>query len=134
MRVRKQRFSHQRETIFNVLCEDHTHPTVDIIYQNVQKVIPNISLGTVYRNLNAMADEGRILRLDVGDGVVHFDANIEPHLHMMCMQCHSIVDLDVEYKHVIPYIEEISKLTTHKLDKAHILFTGICDECSKNLS
>ncbi len=131
---RKQRFSYQKETIFNILYADKSHPSVDTIYQNVQKEIPNISLGTVYRNLNAMADEGRILRLDVGDGVVHFDADTTPHLHMLCTTCHSIIDLDVEYKHIIPYIEEISKLTSHKLDKAHVLFTGECHHCSKKNS
>ena len=134
MEKRKPRFSKQRETIFNILYADKSHPNVDIIYQNVQKEIPNISLGTVYRNLNAMADEGRILRLDVGDGVVHFDANVKPHLHMLCDDCKSIIDLDVEYETIEPYIEEIQKLTSHKIDSADVLFKGQCIICQKKNS
>ena len=64
----KLRYSKQRETIYDVLKNDETHPNVDTIYMNVRKVIPDISLGTVYRNLNLLADQKRILRLDVGDG------------------------------------------------------------------
>ena len=124
----------QKDLILKIINNSCTHPNANEVYESARLEIPNISLGTVYRNLNAMADEGRILRLDVGDGVVHFDANVEPHLHMLCSDCKSIIDLDVEYETVEPYIKEIQKLTSHKIDSAEILFKGQCFICQKKNS
>ena len=63
----KMRYSKQREIIYEVLKNDMSHPNVDSIYINVKKIIPDISLGTVYRNLNLLANQKKILRLDIGD-------------------------------------------------------------------
>ncbi len=64
-----------------------THPTASAVYNEVRKVIPNISLGTVYRNLAALSEEGVILSLSVGDGYEHFDGNSAPHAHLHCKRC-----------------------------------------------
>lgn len=127
----KLRYSKQRETIYTVLKEDSTHPNVDRIYMNVRKIIPDISLGTVYRNLNLLADQKRILRLDVGDGVVHFDARIEPHYHLVCDECGSIQDLFLDESLISPLIDKVQDICDDQIHSAEILFHGTCRHCSK---
>lgn len=72
------KYSRQRELIKDFLMTRKDHPTADIVYRNVRKQNPSISLGTVYRNLTLLADIGEISRLNVGDGVDHFDADTSP--------------------------------------------------------
>ena len=69
-------FSRQREEIIRVLRSTDTHPTAAWVYSKVKEAIPNISLGTVYRNLAALSVSGEILSLSVGDGFEHFDGNL----------------------------------------------------------
>ncbi len=85
-------YSRQREAILKVLSSTNSHPTADWIYSETRKLIPNISLGTVYRNLSALSKEGEILVLDFGDGKEHYDFNISPHVHLKCKKCGKIVD------------------------------------------
>lgn len=127
----KLRYSKQRETIYEVLREDPTHPNVDTIYMNVRRIIPDISLGTVYRNLNLLADQKRILRLDVGDGAVHFDARIEPHYHMVCDSCGSIHDLFLDETLISPLIDKVQQACDEQITSAEILFHGTCRHCLK---
>ncbi|MEG0275674.1 MAG: transcriptional repressor [Coprobacillus sp.] len=130
----KLRYSKQRETIFDVLKQDYTHPTVDSIYMNVRKIIPDISLGTVYRNLNLLAEQKRIHRLDIGDNVVHYDANIEPHYHMVCHECGCINDLDFDASLIQPLIDKAHELNDDRITSAEILFHGTCHRCLKKES
>ena len=60
MSVVRRRMTKQRSVIYDILCADYTHPTAEVIYGKTQKVLPNISLGTVYRNLNLLAEDGMI--------------------------------------------------------------------------
>ena len=69
------KYSRQRQAIIDYLCSTKEHPTAETVYTNVRIQYPNVSLGTVYRNLNLLADEGEILRLTCGDGSDRFDGN-----------------------------------------------------------
>ncbi len=130
----KLRYSKQRETIFSILQRDCTHPNVDTIYMNVRKEIPDISLGTVYRNLNLLADQKRIVRLDIGDNAVHFDARIEPHFHMVCDECGGIHDLAIDESTLSPLIDKVQHLCDDHITGAEILFHGTCRHCQKKQS
>ena len=88
--------SKQREMIKDFLMSRHDHPTADVVYMNVRQQNPNISLGTVYRNLTLLADIGEIQRLRLGDGVDHFDADTSPHYHFVCSDCGSVIDLKMK--------------------------------------
>ena len=79
-----RKHSRQRELIKEFLAGRKDHPTADIVYMNVRRQNPNISLGTVYRNLTLLVEDGEINRLRVGDGVDHFDADTSPHYHFVC--------------------------------------------------
>ncbi|MBQ7918577.1 MAG: transcriptional repressor [Lachnospiraceae bacterium] len=88
--------SKQREQIKQFLMTRKDHPTADVVYTNVRRENPNISLGTVYRNLTLLAEIGEIQRIRMGDGVDHFDADTSEHYHFICNDCGSVIDLDVE--------------------------------------
>lgn len=87
------KFSRQREAIKRYLQSTSSHPTAELIYENVKKEYPNISLGTVYRNLNLLVEQGEILKLSCDDDKDHFDANTAPHHHFYCRCCRKVSDL-----------------------------------------
>lgn len=119
--------SKQRDMIKAFLMGRKDHPTADVIYMNVRKQNPNISLGTVYRNLNLLADIGEIQRLRVGDGMDHFDADISPHYHFVCTECDSVIDLEMES------IDTINNVAAKGFDgriAGHMTyFYGTCGSC-----
>ena len=124
-----RKYSRQRESIKDFLATRKDHPTADMVYQNVRRQNPNISLGTVYRNLTLLAESGEINRLNMGDGVDHFDADTSPHYHLLCTKCGKVVDLEVES------IESITDTAAAVFDghvAGHVTyFYGTCCECTK---
>lgn len=128
MVVRKH--SKQRDMIKEFLMTRKDHPTADIVYMNVRKQNPNISLGTVYRNLTLLADTGEILRLRVGDGVDHFDADTSPHYHFICSECGSVIDLEMDD---IGSITEVAAAHFKGRIAGHVTyFHGICEKCMES--
>ena len=87
------RFSKQRELVYGVVSGRKDHPTADMIYQACRQVEPNISLGTVYRNLKLLSDEGKILTLETSDKKIHYDGDTSLHSHFICNNCGRIVDI-----------------------------------------
>lgn len=125
------KFSRQRECIIHYLLNTKQHPTADMIYQHVKKIYPKISLGTVYRNLNLLAEQGEILKLSCGDGSDHFDACITPHNHFICTNCNCVVDLPMES---IDHINTIASANFDGEIQGHVTyFYGICNNCKKIL-
>lgn len=123
------KYSKQRELIKEFLMTRKDHPTADIIYMNVRRKQPNISLGTVYRNLTLLADIGEIRKLRVGDGVDHFDGDTSLHYHFVCTDCGSVTDLNMES------IESITETAGAHFD-GHIAghmtyFYGTCGHCTE---
>jgi Fur family peroxide stress response transcriptional regulator len=121
--------SRQRDTIMHFLQSRKDHPTADEIYHHVRETIPNISLGTVYRNLTLLADRGEILRLHVGDGVDHFDADTSPHYHFVCRECGSIEDMDMAYDDSLDKAALAS--IKGQLEGHFVYFYGKCENCRK---
>lgn len=120
--------SKQRDMIKSFLMGRKDHPTADVIYMNVRQQNPNISLGTVYRNLTLLADIGEIQRLRVGDGVDHFDADTSPHYHFVCTDCGSVIDLEMES---IDSINEVAGAHFNGRIAGHVThFYGTCESCT----
>lgn len=126
MAIRK--YSRQRELIKEFLLTRKDHPTADMVYMNVRRMNPNISLGTVYRNLTRLAEDGEINRLNVGDGMDHFDADTTPHYHFICTACGCVLDLEMDS------IESITdKAAAHfrgYIAGHKTYFYGICASCN----
>lgn len=119
--------SRQRDMIKAFLMTRRDHPTADMVYANVRQQNPNISLGTVYRNLTLLAELGEIQRLRVGDGVDHFDADISPHYHFVCTECGSVIDLKMDS---IEHITEIAGAGFDGHIAGHVTyFYGVCGNC-----
>ena len=87
------RYSKQRELIINIIKGRCDHPTADMIYSSAREIEPNISLGTVYRNLKLLSDEGEIITLETVDKKLHYDGDISRHSHFICEGCGKIIDL-----------------------------------------
>lgn len=125
------KYSRQRQVIKDFLMTRKDHPTADTIYMNVRQEYPNISLGTVYRNLSLLADLGEIQRLQVGDGTDHFDADTSRHYHCVCTECGSVVDLEMDS------IDHITKTAGQHFDgkiQGHVTyFHGVCGICCKKI-
>ena len=90
------KYSKQREAIKSFLACRLDHPTADTIYSALREEYPNLSLGTVYRNLSLLSDLGEITKITTGEGPDRFDGNTSRHHHFICTCCHQVNDLDME--------------------------------------
>ncbi len=117
----------QREAILSVLRDTKSHPTADWIYQQVRKKVPNVSLGTIYRNLKILAETGEIQELSYGSTYSRFDGNPEIHYHFVCQKCGSITDIDMDAIENLESLVEKElrvKVTDHRME-----FYGLCNHC-----
>ena len=121
------KYSRQRESIKNFLATRYDHPTAETVYQNIRKEFPNISLGTVYRNLALLSEIGEIRKFSPSAGPDRFDWNPDPHYHFICNTCRSVLDLDVSG------LEHINILAAQNFDgeiDGHVTyFYGKCACC-----
>ncbi|MBS7359407.1 MAG: transcriptional repressor [Oscillospiraceae bacterium] len=103
------------------------HPTADVIYERVKAEIPNISLGTVYRNLSQLQEENLITVVESSDAKVHYEGNLSEHIHFLCKECNKITDA-FEKVSVPPVFEKMG----YKVERQKTVYYGICNECLKN--
>ena len=96
----------------------------------IREVYPNISLGTVYRNLNLLADQGEIVKINCRDGSDRFDGNPNPHYHFLCNQCGKVTDIEMES---IDHINVIAGAKFSGKIEGHVtFFYGTCQQCMDN--
>lgn len=119
------RMTRQRMAILEVLRNTDTHPTADWVYTEVREILPKISLGTVYRNLNLLRDAGEIQELSYGSNFSRFDGNPEEHPHFHCNRCHRVYDLDFELN-LAPKVRAESGF---RVERTRVEFDGICANC-----
>lgn len=120
-----QRRSKQRELILEELRGVTCHPTADELYEMVRKRMPNISLGTVYRNLELLASSGVILKIETG-GKNRFDGNSKVHPHLRCTECGKVEDLHIK---VQTNTLDMETSQGYSITGCNIEYLGICPEC-----
>ncbi|WP_350342751.1 transcriptional repressor [Proteinivorax tanatarense] len=125
----QQRMTKQRKKILETLQSTTCHPTADWIYNEVKKEMPTISLGTVYRNLNVLKEQGKILELNYGSTFSRYDGNPKNHYHFTCRTCQKVYDVDIPLQDELD--KEISSVNGHKVKEHRIEFYGVCKECLK---
>ncbi len=122
--IMKKRNTKQKEIILQAVRSSCIHPTAEEVYLEVNKIDPKISVSTVYRNLQEMAEDGLIEKLIDKFGINRFDGMNCKHYHFVCTNCDKIFDLG------IPYNEDINSLVKkHHVDCHSIVFRGICNDC-----
>ena len=124
-----RRETKQREAILNVLRGADSHPTADRVYDEVRKVIPNISKGTVYRNLKILREDGKISELILSGSVSRYEGNQENHYHFRCEKCGRVFDLEEPVNKELD--ERIAKRTGFKVSYHQLEFRGLCKDCQK---
>ena len=116
------RKSVQKETILKIIDESTSHLTSKGVYEIVKETIPRISLGTVYRNLEKLTMENKIIALNTADGIVHYDNKRKVHQHFYCDKCHQISDIFLSIE--LPNSLNVGNVTSYTL-----MFHGICKDC-----
>ena len=117
----------QKELILDDVSQLHNHATEDEIYRLVHTAHPHISKGTVYRNLNCLAEEGKIRKLEVPGGPDRFDHICTPHYHIHCCKCGRAFDVDMEV--ISDLIERVKDKHGFDFIDYDIMFKGICPDC-----
>jgi len=120
----KRRNTQQRQIILNIIKSTKVHPTADWIYKKAREYIPNISLGTVYRNIKVLKEEGLIKEITDGK-LARFDGRVDKHFHFKCVSCGNIYDIEAEDIKVAENLKEKGYMI---LDY-EISMKGICKNC-----
>ena len=122
------RCTRQRMAVYEALRGCTTHPTAEELYRIVHHEAGSLSLATVYRNLNLLADQGEILRLEVNKEF-HFDGDTCFHQHCVCRECGMITD--IFQKEISHYAMNKIKAKGFKPDCVCIIYKGLCKECNR---
>ena len=121
------RYSKQRELVLQTVEALCDHPTAEEIYEKTVPECPNISLGTVYRNLNSLVDAGLVRRVSIPGKADRFDHTLCWHSHLYCNACGNVVDAEVDEKQVMKLVRRQKGVVQ---DCAVVLF-GLCEDCAR---
>ena len=120
-----QRYSYQRERIYEAVCSTKEHPTAQMVYDALRAEMPKLSLGTVYRNLHQMAEEGRLSEIE--GPIARFDADLSRHTHARCSCCGGVADLKLPYD---PMLDQAIEAEGWNVSGHSLIFYGICPACA----
>ena len=118
----------QQTLICDILANVHDHLNAEQVFQLAREKLPNIAMGTVYRNLSMFKTNGEIISIGTVNGVERFDGNTNPHVHFVCNGCERVSDLMTI---AVPeeLNQEVTGLTKGQIDMCHLTFVGKCNEC-----
>jgi Fur family transcriptional regulator, ferric uptake regulator len=125
----RKRETVQRRVVLEELRKLKSHPTADELYQRVRERLPRVSLGTVYRNLEALVEEGLALKIDSGPGPRRYDGDTRKHYHIQCVNCHRLDDIMLKLKPEPRY--KYPHLTDYAVEGFRVEFFGVCPSCLK---
>ncbi len=123
----ERRLTRQRETILNILKDRYDHPTADQLFLEIRRVIPRISLGTVYRNLDVLRQAGWVRVVVMPGEPRRYDCNIVPHHHFLCTDCGKIYDFSSSSGSGTDSV----LLPGFTISKQSVEWEGVCAECNR---
>ena len=123
------KYSRQRESIKKYLCGREDHPTADMVYTGIRREFPNVSLGTVYRNLSLLVELGEIRKIAT-EGADRFDAKLVPHHHFICKNCGCVLDVMVPVEDPVRKVDLLWEYGD--VEECRLEFRGVCRTCRKN--
>ena len=124
----KTRRSRQRDRILEILRRTRAHPTANGIYGQLRREFPNLSMGTVYRNLGILVEQGLANRIDFGSTFDRYEASIAPHHHFICERCGAVADLDVPVDESLT--RRLGAAAGRPATRCEIRLYGICEKCA----
>ena len=118
----------KRDAILSYLRSTDVHPSADMVYAQLKPEIPDLSLGTVYRNLSMFRQQGVIASVGTVSGVERFDGNTAPHVHFVCTDCSAVIDMP--QMEVPKVMEETAQMQIGgRVETCSLTFTGQCRNC-----
>lgn len=122
-----QRYTEQRAAVYRYLAGTDAHPTADDVFTSVRGQIPDISLATVYKSLEALVGCGLATKLTYGDGSARYDARTDPHPHARCLQCGAVLDVPGRLDPGV--VAELGPLSGFSVEGYRLELVGRCEEC-----
>ncbi len=122
------RNTRQRQLILDLMEGNHSHPTADEVYEHARAIDPHISRGTVYRNLNVLAQAGQLTRVTLPGSPDRYDCRVDHHYHFVCRKCGKTVDLPLEYREEL---NASSGLPGYEVESHRLMLVGLCPDCRK---
>ena len=127
VRTKKIRHSDVRDKIYEYLCGTKTHPSANMIYNDLKPSIPKLSLGTVYTNLKLFEDLGQVVRVANVNGFERYDADTFEHVHLVCDECGAVIDItDADIRKA----KKACQAGQAKIKSIQIVLHGTCEKCS----
>lgn len=124
---KKLKLTHQRLAVYKYLIETKEHPSAEIIYKAIQPVYPTMSLATVYKALKTLVDVGLVQEINVGEGNFRYDATVNDHAHIQCLNCGKVDDLEID---AFPNLNQIAaENSNYKIKWNKLFFYGVCESC-----
>lgn len=123
------RYSRQRQQIYQYVCGSHEHPTAQMVYDALRLESPRLSLGTVYRNLNQLADAGQLKKIPLPDGGCRFDGTLSNHSHIVCERCGRLEDVPVDAAWLREHVERETRFILTSVD---LVMRGVCGACARS--
>lgn len=122
------RLTPQRVAICQLLAESKEHPTASMIYHALLPQFPTLSLATVYKTLDVLKQLGLVQSLgDAGDGCEHYDADLTPHINLVCLRCHRVSDYEDETIQQVG--QRVAARSGYEIQGARIVYYGLCPTC-----
>lgn len=128
-----RRYSKKREAIMQALQASTEHPSAEMLYTALKEQFPDLSLGTVYRNLSQMRQDGTIISVATVAGQERYDANTDVHTHFICRNCHNVIDLH-KVRLEDDHIAEAAALYGHDIESQELILRGVCNDCRGHLN
>lgn len=123
------RYSKKREAILDAIRSTDTHPSADWVYQTLKPVYPDLSLGTVYRNITRFKEEGLVISVGTVNGQERFDARVSPHTHFVCRCCGAVLDLPGFAPEALD-LDRVAAQHCVVIDHYELTVFGTCPNCT----
>ena len=121
-------FTFQRQVIYEAVVDSREHPTPELIYEQVRRRIPSISLGTVYKNVKTFLDSGVLQEVTIHHGSLRLEANMTPHHHIVCSSCRAIHDIAETAVEPVQYSRS-EVPAGFSIESCRVEFSGLCQTC-----
>lgn len=119
----------KRNAILEYLRGTKAHPSAETVYADLKQQIPDLSMGTVYRNLNLFRQQGTASVIATVRGVERFDANTDPHVHFICTGCDKVIDL-MQMDIPPELTDRAAQESGGQVETCSLSFTGLCSQCN----